>query len=78
MQYDSDNPIPGTNGEMTEKDLYSLLKRMHEKGNFEHCETLPQPESGIKTLVMTKKGTLDELIEENRQLYKARAWEQYV
>ncbi|MDY5051348.1 MAG: hypothetical protein SPF17_07980 [Candidatus Mucispirillum faecigallinarum] len=78
MLMNSQKLIPGTNGEMTEHDLYVLLTQLEENNNFEYAATLPQCERGINTLIMIKKGTREELIERNRQLYKAREWEKYI
>lgn len=78
MLKDSKRLIPGTNGEMTENDLYILLRKLEYKDNMDYADTLPQCERGINTLVMIKEGTRDELIEENRKLYEAKEWEQYI
>lgn len=78
MRYDSDNPIPGTNGEMTERDLYHLLKHLSENGHSDCFGCLPVSERGINTLVMITKATKEELIEGNRVLYEAKEWERYL
>lgn len=78
MDYNSDRVIPGTNGEMTEKDLYRLLKHLSENGHSDCFDCIPVSERGINTLVMIKQGTKEELIEENKKLYEAKAWEQYL
>lgn len=70
--------IPGTNNEMTEGDAFELAKKMEAKDNLKYLSTLPLPERAIQTLVMIKQGTKDELIEENRKLYAAKEWEQYI
>lgn len=70
--------IPGTNGEMTEHDLFLILSKLAEKGNFDCFGSIPVTERGIDTLVMIEEGTREELIEENRILYEAKAWEQYL
>ncbi len=70
--------IPGTNGEMTEYDLFLLLNKLAENNNFEYAATLPHCERGINTLVMIKHGTREELIERNRKLYEAKEWEKYI
>lgn len=73
-----DRLIPGTNGEMTEYDLYILLRKLEAKNNLIYADKLPQCERGINTLVMIQEGTREELIEENRKLYEAREWEKYI
>lgn len=78
MLRNSNKLIPGTNGEMTEHDLYLLLRQLESKDNLDYAETLPQCERGINTLIMIKQGTKKELIERNKKLYEAKQWEQYV
>ncbi|MDE7314873.1 MAG: hypothetical protein K2N11_04145 [Mucispirillum sp.] len=78
MLRNSSKEIPGTNGEMTEHDLFLLLSQLAEKGHSDCFDSIPVTERGINTLVMIKQGTKEELIEENRKLYEAKAWEQYL
>lgn len=93
MMYNSNKTIPGTNGEMTEHDLFLLLEKLEAKNkerynikdtgenieyDLKHSSTLPQTEKGIKTLAMIGVGTVEELIEENKKLYETRAWEKYI
>ena len=78
MLRNSLKPIPWTNGEMTEHDLFLILSKLSEKGHSDCFEYIPVIERGIDTLVMIKQGTKEELIEENRKLYEAKEWEKYV
>lgn len=78
MWRNSSKPIPGTNGEMTEHDLFLILSKLAEKGHFDCFDRIPIAERSIDTLVMIEEGTREELIEENRRLYEAKEWEKYV
>lgn len=78
MLRNSSKEIPGTNGEMTEHDLFLLLSKLSEKGHSDCFGCLPVTERGINTLVMITKSTKEELIEGNRVLYEAKEWERYL
>ncbi len=76
--FNKDRLIPGTNGEMNEEDIRILSRKMEAKNNLNYLHTLPATERTIKTLIMIKEGTREELIEENRILYEAKEWEKYI
>ena len=76
--FSKDRLIPGTNGEMNEEDIRILGRKLEANNNFAHIGTLPVTERVINTLIMIKEGTREELIERNRKLYEARAWERYI
>lgn len=70
--------IPGTNGEMTEHDLFLLLSKLAEKGSYDCFGCIPVTDSSIDTLALIEQKTREELIDTNRRLYEAREWEQYL
>ena len=76
--FSKDRLIPGTNGEMNEKDIRRLGRKLEANNNCAHIGTLPVTERVINTLIMIKEGTREELIERNRKLYEAREWERYI